>query len=137
MEFTFTILGEPRTKKNHTQIVGSGARCPRCGKPQKQWVSQGTAYKRFAAEAAQQLRPKPETPIDRPVAVRYEIFMGTRRKVDDLNLFAALDDILVSAGILADDNVRIIRSRDGSRVLYDKGNPRTEITISDAEGDGK
>jgi hypothetical protein len=49
--------------------------------------------------------------------------------VDDLNLYASLDDLLVREKILKDDNRRIIRSRDGSRVLYDKENPRAEIYI--------
>ena len=58
--------------------------------------------------------------------------MATRRRVDGLNLEEAVDDLLVEAGILADDNSRIVISHDGSRVLYDKDNPRTEITISTA-----
>lgn len=32
-----------------------------------------------------------------------------------------------------DDNSQIIVSHDGSRVLYDKDNPRTEVTISPYE----
>jgi hypothetical protein len=35
----------------------------------------------------------------------------------------------VDCGILKDDNYKIIHSVDGSRVLYDKNNPRTEILI--------
>lgn len=42
-------------------------------------------------------------------------------------------DILVDAGILADDNARIVTGHDGSRVLYDKGNPRVEIVINTEE----
>jgi hypothetical protein len=49
--------------------------------------------------------------------------------VDDLNLYASLDDILVHEKILADDSIRYIRNRDGSRVFYDKENPRAEIYI--------
>ena len=37
----------------------------------------------------------------------------------------------VKEKILSDDNINIIRSRDGSRVLYDKENPRAEIYIYD------
>ena len=39
-------------------------------------------------------------------------------------------DILVDAGILEDDNSNIVAGHDGSRVLYDKENPRTEILIT-------
>ena len=61
--------------------------------------------------------------------------MPTRRKTDLTNLLEAVDDILVHAGIIADDNYTIIASHDGSRVLYDKYRPRTEITITRMPGD--
>ena len=57
------------------------------------------------------------------------VYTETQRVVDDLNLYASLDDLLVREKILKDDNRRIIRSRDGSRVMYDKENPRAEIYI--------
>ena len=59
--------------------------------------------------------------------------MGTKRKVDKLNLQAAADDLLVCAKILKDDNSDIIKSHDGTRVRYDKERPRTEIIITDYE----
>lgn len=68
--------------------------------------------------------------IAEPVEVKCLFYMPTRRKVDLTNLLEAIDDILVYAGTLADDNSNIIVSHDGSRVLYDKENPRTEVYIS-------
>ena len=68
--------------------------------------------------------------ISVPVNVKYIFYMPTRRIVDLTNLTEAADDVLVKYGVLADDNSRIVVSHDGSRVLYDKDNPRTEITIS-------
>ena len=59
--------------------------------------------------------------------------MPTHRRVDQVNLLEATLDILVEYGVLADDNSNIVVSHDGSRVLYDKNNPRTEITITDVE----
>ena len=59
----------------------------------------------------------------------YRLYTATWHRKDDLNLYEALDDILVSNGILKDDDRKTIRSRDGSRVLYDKENPRAEIYI--------
>ena len=61
--------------------------------------------------------------------------MKTRRIVDGLNLLATIDDLLVSTGILADDNSRIVVAHDGSRVLYDPQNPRVEITITKMPAD--
>lgn len=60
--------------------------------------------------------------------------MQTKRRVDDLNLWQNIMDIMVHEGIIADDNIRIVRSRDGSGVWYDKENPRVEIEIHDMEG---
>ena len=41
--------------------------------------------------------------------------------------------MLVKYGVIEDDNSRIIVSMDGSRVRYDKENPRTEVTIEMVE----
>ena len=59
--------------------------------------------------------------------------MPTRRIVDLVGLLQAVDDILVHYNVIKDDNSRIVQSHDGSRVLYDKGNPRTEIYIDYTE----
>ena len=75
------------------------------------------------------MKPKPKQPISGPVRIVYRLYMKTHRRVDDLNLYAALDDILVKEGILKDDNINVIRDRDGSRVCFDKENPRAEIYI--------
>lgn len=128
-ELRYIIFGDPRTKKNSPSIVGAGKKCPVCGKPAKQWIVQSKSYREYENLVLQQLTPVPDTPISYPVNCRYVFFMGTKRRVDALNLQAAIDDILVKAGVLADDNVNVVVSHDGSRVLYDKSNPRVEITI--------
>ena len=135
--YTYTIPLDPRTKKNHQMIVGAGSRCPYCGKHRKQFIRQGKAHTDYIINAYPFLAPKPTLPIEAPVRVQYLFYMGTRRKVDGLNLCAAADDLLVEAGILADDNSNIIKSHDGTRVLYDKQNPRTEIYIHAYEEDAQ
>ena len=57
------------------------------------------------------------------------------RKVDLTNLLEAADDALVTAGVLADDNSKIVVSHDGSRVLLDRDKPRTEIYITEASNE--
>lgn len=131
MKWEATIPMEPRTKKNSMKIAGRGNRCPVCGKHQLQYIRQGDAHDAYARKAVYFLRPRPETPIGGPVNVRCLFYMGTRRKVDLTNLLEAVDDLLVQAGILADDNSLVIVSHDGSRVLYDHATPRTEIEITD------
>lgn len=127
----YVIPLDTRTKKNHMTISGSGARCPVCGKRAKQFVRQGRANTEYSAKAAKYLFPKPQKPLSCPLHIVYTVYTGTMRLVDDLNLYASLDDILVKEGILSDDNRKIIRCRDGSRVLYDKERPRAEILIYD------
>ena len=91
-------------------------------------------YKRYEKEAAWFLKPMPPRPIECPVNVKCLFYMPTKRRVDKTNLEEGAHDLLVSAGILADDNRDIIATTDGTMVLYDKLNPRTEITITRLEG---
>ncbi len=129
-EIKYTIIGDPRTKKNHQTIAGSGRQCPVCKKPEKQWIRQGKAHDTFAEAAKWQMFPRPLRPIACPVNVKCLFYMQTRRKVDQLNLLATIDDLLVGTKILKDDNSQIVAGHDGSRVLYDPDNPRVEITIT-------
>ena len=114
-----TINLPPITKKNHQQIVRAGDRV--IVVPSKQ-------YKRYEKDAAWML---PQLGIDHPVNVQCLFYMPTHRKCDLTNLLEAVDDVMVKAGTIADDNFHIVAGHDGSRVLYDKDNPRTEITITD------
>ena len=50
-------------------------------------------------------------------------------------MLECIDDVMVKAGLLDDDNFNIIASHDGSRVLYDKSNPRTEVYIERQKSD--
>lgn len=68
--------------------------------------------------------------IDRTVNVKATFYMPTHRIVDLVNLQEALLDVLVKHRVLDDDNSRIVVSMDGSRVEYDKENPRTEVEIT-------
>lgn len=129
-EIKYTIKGDPRTKKNHQMIAGAGPRCTSCGKHRKQWIKQSEAHDDYAELAKWQLRPIPRKPIECMVNVKCLFYMETRRRVDQLNLLATIDDLLVEMKILADDNCRIVAGHDGSRVLYDPQNPRTEIIIT-------
>jgi Holliday junction resolvase RusA-like endonuclease len=72
-------------------------------------------------------------PINGTVNVKCVYYMPTKRRCDVVNMLEATLDILVKYGVLADDNSNIVVSMDGSRVLYDKENPRTEVEITPIE----
>lgn len=79
------------------------------------------------------LYPKPIKPLEGRYRVATVFYMPTRRRTDLTNLIEAAHDVLVAGKILADDNYTIIASVDGSRVMVDKSNPRTEIFIEELE----
>ena len=120
MELKFTIPMPPVTKKNSQRLVRRGGRT--IPLPSRAFE----AYQ----EAAGYYLPGKHRNLTEPCNVKAEFYMGTRMKVDLVNLLEALDDILVHYGVLEDDNCGIIVSHDGSRVHYDKENPRTEVTIT-------
>ena len=117
-EIKLTIKLPPVTKKNSMQIVGNGKR---------PMLIPSAQYRRYERDAGWFLKP---LAIAEPVNIRAIYFMPARRKVDITNLESALMDVLVKYGVIADDNCRIVVSTDGSRVMYDKENPRTEVTIT-------
>ena len=116
----FTIPIAPITKKNSQRIVLRG------GKP---CILPSERYKEYE-EAALWLIPKRGTPIDFPVNVKCIFYMPTNRLCDLTNHLESIDDVMVKAGLLKDDNYKILASHDGSRVLVDKNNPRTEVEIT-------
>jgi Holliday junction resolvase RusA-like endonuclease len=118
-----TIPLPPVTKKNHGRIVQRG------GRPM---LLPSEQFERYQEAAGWYLRP---LGVSEPVNVRCLFYMPTRRIVDLVGLLQAIDDVMVHYGVIEDDNSRIVVSHDGSRVLYDKGNPRTEITITSVDGE--
>ena len=116
----------PVTKKNSQRIVINR-------KTKAPMIIPSTKYVEYEKTCEWILAKHGKPKIDYPVNVKSLYYMPTRRRVDLVNLHEALHDILVKAGILEDDNCKIIASTDGSRVLYDKINPRTEVYITKQE----
>ena len=116
MIYKYTIPLPPVTKKNSQRILVNR----KTGMP---FIAPSSAYKRYEQQAITFLAPKPKTPLAGRYHVAAVFYMPTRRRVDLTNLLEAAHDTLVAAKILA--------SVDGSRVLYDKENPRTEIVIQE------
>lgn len=125
----FIIKLPPVSKKNSQQIFRNSV----TGKP---FITPSAKYKEYEKSALLFIKA-PAEPIDYPVNVKCLFYMPTRRKCDLVNLQEAALDVLVLAGVLADDNCSLVASMDGSAVFYDKENPRTEIEIEKKEGRGR
>lgn len=120
----FTVQLPPISKKNSQQIMTNRA----TGKP---FIMPSKKYKEYEKSAAFFI-PK-NIFICEPVNIKCLFYMPTKRMCDLTNMLEAIDDIMVKTGLLADDNFNIVAGHDGSRVLYDKDNPRTEVYISPIE----
>lgn len=119
---SFTIPLPPISKKNSQQIAINQ-------QTRKPFIMPSKKYKEYE-QAALWFIPKQRAAINMPVNIKCLFYMPTKRLCDLTNLLEAVDDVLVKAGLLKDDNYTIVASHDGSRVLYDKNNPRTEIEIT-------
>lgn len=120
----FTIALNPVTKKNSNITTKSGAQIA------------SRAYRQYEKDAVRLIPGYAKKHINRPVNVKAVYYTkinyyapGRKARIDLQNLHNALADTLVAAGVVEDDNCRIIYSMDGSCVKHDKENPRTEIEI--------
>lgn len=118
----FTVKLPPISKKNSQQIFIN----QNTGKP---FIMPSAKFKIYERDAMYFI-PRQAQPIDYPVNVKCLFYVPTRRKCDLTNMLEAIDDIMVKRGLLADDNYTVIEAHDGSRVLYDKDNARTEVIIT-------
>ena len=122
-EIKYTIKLAPVTKKNSQQLLTN----PKTGRP---FIMPSKKYKEYERDAVWFLKPRPPRPIECRVNIQCLFYLPTRRRTDLTNLLEAVDDLLVHAGIIADDHYGIVEAHDGSRCFVDKDNPRTEITIT-------
>lgn len=129
---TFTIPIKPITKKNHSNIVTL--------KTGRTILLPSKAYINFEKEVCKFIKEKfgtKFTSINCPINVKAIYYQDSNRRADLCNYHAALHDALVKAGLLQDDNFKIIASTDGSRVRVDKSNPRVEVEITKLEGNNE
>ncbi len=117
----YILYGRPITKKNSQRVI-------RAGKHRK--IIPSAQYEAYEQDCLYQLKQKPRVDGG-PWNMKCVYYMPTRHRVDLVNLLEATCDILVAAGIIEDDNSKIIAGHDGSRVMYDKENPRVEITLTE------
>lgn len=120
----------PYTKKNSQNIFHKNITKADGTEKKVPFVSPSTQYKQYEKDCGIFLRP---LGIQGPVNIRAYFYMKTFKAVDLTNLNEALHDILQAYGVIAEDNCRVVAGTDGSRVFYDKDNPRTEVLITGME----
>lgn len=92
---------------------------------------QSKEYRDYERNAMWFIPPGPQ--IDYPVTIKCLFYRATKHNVDLVNLLNAVDDVLVKSGLIKDDCYKYIASHDGSRIYFDKNNPRTEVYITPFE----
>lgn len=135
---TFTILGPPRTKKNHQRILRT-----RGG---RRFIAQAATATAWEESAVLQLRsqwfrvlregriegnpiPSGDTrPIVCPVNMRALVYRERAGRADLLNYLAAVSDALERAGVVLDD--QLVAAVDGSRLFVDRARPRVELELT-------
>lgn len=128
--WAFTVLGAPRTKKNHGERwkpKGSNLTLTVPSKAWRDWL-QGVAF--LLPGGRTRLRfTDGETLLFR-VNCR-GIFYRDANRGDAVGYYQGLADLLEKTGVVKND-AQIV-SWDGSRLLIDRKNPRVEVILESAE----
>lgn len=130
------VDGKPAVLKNSRKVVMLGARCPTCKRGMKTASVPSTSAERWLKAARKQLPP--QWPFNEAIPKRIRVsakivtYAHDRRARDLDNTYGCPQDAIQPHGdwwgIIEDDCQ--IASHDGSRLRYDKDNPRVEITLT-------
>ena len=120
----FTIPVAPRTKKNSQSFVTL-----RTGRT---LLLPSKTYKEFEKKVVSwcKINLTDFEPLNSPVNMSCKFYMDKNYKSDLVGYLQAIQDALIKAGVIEDDNHNIIASVDGSEVLLDRSNPRIEIEVN-------
>lgn len=124
MGLNFTLDVTPRTKKNSQQMITLPTG--------KHILVASKAYRQFETECIKDIKKKGvkvSSPIDCPVNLKCIFYKDKDYKSDLVGYLQAIQDTLVKAKILLDDNHKIVQSTNGSKVFLDREHPRIEIEI--------
>jgi Holliday junction resolvase RusA-like endonuclease len=117
------IFGQPQIKKNSQKVIYHKYL-------HRNIVVYSASYTGWKNDCLRQMMMKRiKLEIDYPITLCLHFYVKDNRKKDISNLYPGIEDILVEAKVLADDNYKIVANHNGSKVELDTENPRTEITI--------
>lgn len=119
----FTIGLVPKTKGKINLSIKSDSK-----NNDRIQVTRSREDKTYIKEAGSFLKP---LRIDYPVNVKVLFYTNSRRHFKLVNLLQMISDVLIKNNVICNGNNII--GYDGSRILYDKHAPRTEILISRME----
>ena len=127
MSIKFTIPVKPRTKKNHGQIIHT--------KSGRHILLPSPSYKEFEKEVIKYVTAEFGNiePIDFKCNLKCKFYKDRNYSSDLVGYLQAIQDALVKAGILKDDNTNIVTTVNGSEVHHYKENPRIEVEIEAIE----
>lgn len=114
-----------RPKKNSQRIIRKGHR---------PFLIQSEQYVKFERDCLKFLISY-KRHIRTPVNLKCTFYVPDKRKRDIVNLLNAIQDVLVKAGVLEDDNYNIVASVDGTRIIYEKGRCETIVEIQEVKND--
>lgn len=127
LDTLIVLSGHPYTKKNNATTVTFTRKDGTTGSTR----INTKAYIAWEHKASAELGKLGHVvPISEPVNVAFTFYLQRGYRVDLSALYEGVQDLLVKAGVLTDDNYKIIASHDGSGVMLDKERPRTEILIT-------
>jgi hypothetical protein len=115
---TFTFFGHIPSKKNSKRLIGTGRR-PR--------MISSEAYLEWERQELATLVDAPR--LYPPYDVSIVFYPGSLRIFDCSNSEESLNDLLVKAGALVDDNWKVLRSVVREVGGLDIENPRVEYTV--------
>lgn len=120
-----TIPGQTPSQKNSKQIIPS--KPPRLvdNKIVREWRNKTAKYLQESYH---------DDMKDKQVIAIYSFYLKDRVRRDIDNMISSCNDALVQAGVLSDDNWKVLRIG-GAEACLDKENPRAEITLVEDEWD--
>ena len=121
----FTIPVSPRTKKNHSVPIVNPKTGYMINLPSK-------AYRTMEKEIVKFMKNNNYAglKISTPINLQCHFYKDKDYKSDLTGYLQALQDALVKAEVLEDDNHKIVKTTNGSEVFLDRENPRIEVEIT-------
>lgn len=123
MKYSFVLQGETPSKKNSRRTLRNGKTIP------------SAHFMAWHDDSVFCLKRQlcPESPVNSPLFVKMTFYHGDYSRRDSDNEATSILDLLKDAGIIEDDNWKIIR-RIYVENRYDKNNARCEIFLYDYTG---